>query len=193
MKMRSRIINVMFYLFVANAIVAQQSYLDSLKNEIAISENDTIRLIRLRNISRVYSELYPDSAYSYSEKLLAISQKLDFKLDEANALREKAYALLNMGNYPRSLQIILSSLKIAEDPKSEQRILTGKYSEDALVDRNASPGAQRLSELGFIHQTLGILYTNLSNYDKALSQYLEARQVAERSGNVPLQSIINMT
>jgi signal transduction histidine kinase len=193
MKMRRQIINVMFYLLVANAIVAQQSYIDSLKNEIANSENDTIRLIRLRNISRVYSELNPDSAFTYSEKLLTISQKLDFKLDEANALREKAYALLNMGNYPRSLQTILSSLKIAEDPKSEQRILTGKYSEDALVDRNASPDVQRLSELGFIHQTLGILYTNMRNYDKALSQYLEARQIAERSGNVPLQSIINMT
>src|SRR5436190_11155567 len=191
--MRRRIIYIIFYLFVANAIVAQQLYLDSLKKEIAVSENDTIKLIRLRNISRVYSELYPDSAFSYSEKLLSISQKLDLKLDEANALREKAYALLNMGNYPRSLQTILAALKIAEDPKSEQRILTGKYAEDALVNRNASPGAQRLSELGFIHQTLGILYTNLSNYEKALSQYREARQVAERSGNVPLQSIINMT
>jgi len=73
MQMRRSIINVMLYLFIANAAVAQRSYLDSLKNEIAISENDTIRLIRLRNIARVYSELYPDSAYSYSEKLLAIS------------------------------------------------------------------------------------------------------------------------
>src|SRR6185369_1193951 len=135
MKMRRRIINVMFYLSVANAIVAQQSYIDSLKNKIAVSENDTIRLIRLRNIARVYSEINPDSAYSYSEKLLAISQKLDLKLDEANALREKAYALLNMGNYPRSLQTILSARKIAEDPKSEQRILTGEYSEDAMVNR----------------------------------------------------------
>ena len=124
---------------------------------------------------------------------MAIARKLDFKLDEANALREKAYALLNMGNYPRSLQTILSALKIAEDPKSEQKVLEGKYPEDALIKRNASPDAQRLSELGFIHQIIGILYTNTNNYDKAVSQHLEARQIAEQSGNVPLQSIINMT
>ena len=177
------------------AIVAQsqQYYLDSLKKEIAASGNDTIRLIRLRNMARVYSEINPDSAYSYAEKLLTLSHALDLKLDEANALREMGYALMNMGNYPRSLQTILSAIKIADDPKSEERILTGNYSEDALVNRSASPEAQRLAELAFLHQILGILYTNRSNYDKALSQHRIAKKTAELSGNIPLQSIINMT
>lgn len=177
------------------AIVAQsqQYYLDSLKKEIAASGNDTIRLIRLRNMARVYSEINPDSAYTYAEKLLTLSHALELKLDEANALREMGYALMNMGNYPRSLQTILSAIKIADDPKSEERILTGNYSEDALVNRNASPEAQRLAELAFLHQILGILYTNRSNYDKALSQHRIAKETAELSGNIPLQSIINMT
>ena len=140
----------------STALVAQsqQYYLDSLKREIAVSGNDTIRLIRLRNMARVYSEINPDSAYSYAEKLLTLSHALDLKLDEANALREMGYALMNMGNYPRSLQTILSAIKIAEDPKSEERILKGNYSEDALVKRNASPEAQRLAELAFLHQIL---------------------------------------
>ena len=190
--MKKRILYWVGFIFLATTGNAQQ-YLDSLKNELAISENDTIKLIRLRNITRIYSEMYPDSALFYSEKLLELSQKLNFKLDEVNALRENAYALLNLGNYPRSLQIVLSALKIAEDPKSEQNILESNYPEDALVNRRATPNAQRLSELGFTHQILGILYTNTNNYDKSLSQHLMARQIAEQSGNIPLQSIINMT
>jgi signal transduction histidine kinase len=181
------------FFFISVSAVAQQSYLNSLKDEIAISQNDTIRLVRLRNLTRIYSEINPDSAYFYSEKLLALARKLDFKLDEVNALREKGYALMNMGNYPRSLQTTLSAIKIAEDPKSEQKILAGEYHEDALVNRNAPATDQRLAELAFLYQILGILYTNTNNYDKAVSQHLKARQTAEQSGNVPLQSIINMT
>ena len=190
--MKRRIVYCVLLIFISTFAVAQQ-YLDSLKNELANSENDTIKLIRLRNITRIYSEMLPDSAFSYAEKLLKLSQKLNFKLDEANALRETAYALLNMGNYPRSLQTVLAALKIAEDPKSEQNILESNYPEDALVNRKATPKAQRLAELGFTHQIMGILYTNTINYDKALSQHLKARQIAEESENIPLQSIINMT
>ena len=191
--MKKRFIYSVFYLLIVTPVVGQQVFLDSLKNEIAISENDTIKLIRLRNLSRIYSEINPDSAFAYAEKLLQVTRELNFKLDEANALREMAYALMNMGNYPRSLQTILRALKIAEDPKSEQRILTGEYHEDALTNRNAPASDQRLGELAFIYQIMGLLYINTINYDKAISQHLKARETAEQSGNVPLQSIINMT
>ena len=191
--MKKRFAYTVFYLFLMTAVVGQQAYIDSLKHQVAIAENDTIRMIRLRTLTRFYSEIYPDSAFAYSEKLLAVAQKLNFKLDEANAYREMGYALMNMGNYPRSLQTLLVAIKIAEDPKSEKKILTGDYQEDALIDRKAPATNQRLTELAFVYQILGILYTNTINYDKALSQHLKAKQTAEQSGNVPLQSIINMT
>ena len=191
--MTRRIIYMMFYLFMANSAVAQQFYLDSLKKELAISENDTIKLIRLRNITLAYSEINPDSAFSYAQKLQGLSQKLNFKLDEVNALREMGYALMNMGNYPRSLQTILSALKIAEDSESEQNVLKANSPEDAMVYRRAPIEAQRLSELAYVHQIMGILYSNTNDYDKALSQHLKAREIAKQSGNVPLQSIIHMT
>ena len=58
---------------------------------------------------------------------MTISRKLNLKLNEAYALDQKAYALLNMGDYPRSLQTFLSGLEIAEDPKSEKNVLPQKY------------------------------------------------------------------
>ena len=191
--MKKRFAYTVFYLFTITSVVGQQAYIDSLKHQIAIAENDTIRMIRLRNLTRFYSEIYPDSAFVYSQKLLAVAQKLNFRLDEANAYREMGYALLNMGNYPRSLQTILSAIKIAEDRKSERKILIGDYHEDALTNRNAPATNQRLTELGFIYQILAILYTNTKDFDKAVFEHLKARETAEQSGNVPLQSIINMT
>jgi two-component system, NtrC family, sensor kinase len=188
-----RIIYTFLLLAAIKSVHSQQAYLDSLKSEIGFSENDTIKLVRLRNMARIYSEINADSALFYAEKTLTIARKLNLKLDEANALREMGYALMNMGNYPRSLQTSLSALKIAEVPRSERKVLSGNYHEDALVNRTATPKAQRLSELGFTHQILGILYGNTSNYEKALFHHHKARELAEESDNVPLQSIINMT
>ena len=73
-------------------------------------------------------------------------------------------------------------------------MLVGKFpGDDELMYRSASPHKQRLSELAFAHQIMGVLYANSNNYEKALIHHQHARQNAEMSGNVPLQSIVNMT
>jgi hypothetical protein len=99
---------------------AQRTNIDSLVEEANITQNDTIKLVRLRTIARTYAELNPDSSYHYAETCLALARKLHLKLDEASALQEIGYAYLNRGNYPRSLQILLSTIAILQDPKIEQ-------------------------------------------------------------------------
>jgi signal transduction histidine kinase len=192
--MIKRIRYIVFYLLIAASLGAQQANIDTIQKKLAVAQNDTIKLVLLRNIARIYSEINPDSAFHYAEKTLTLARKLDLKLDEGSALREMGYSFMNMGNYPRSLQIVLSALAIAEDPKSEQGVLVGNYpDDDNVVNRNASPHSQRLAELAFTHQIMGILYGNTNSYEKALTHHLEARRWAEQSGNMPLQSIINMT
>ena len=114
--------------FMSLPVVAQQAFIDSFRREANITNNDTIQLILLRNIARSYSELNPDSSFFYGEKALKVARKLNLKLDEASALREMGYALLNKPNYPRSLQTLLSSMAILENPKSEQKSPGGKIS-----------------------------------------------------------------
>ena len=173
---------------------AQQSHIDSLKQEAIITKSDTLKLVWYRNLSRLFGEMDPDSAYRYAEMSLKLSQQLHFKLDEGSALREMGYAHLNKGNYPRSLKTVLSAMAILENPKSEEKVLVGKFpGDDELVYRTAGPHEQRLSEIAFTHQILGVLYANSNNYEKALVHHLEGKQKAEESGNIPLQSIINMT
>lgn len=185
---------IIFYLLVTNIIVAQMQLLDSLKQSARDTRNDTLRLIWFRNIARTNAEINPDSSYKYSEQALALARQLHLKLDEGGAIREMGYAFLNQGNYPRALQAHLSSLAILEEPKSEEKVLVGNFpGDDALMFRSASPHAQRLSEIGFTHQTLGILYANNNNYLKSWYHHLLARKYANECGNKPLQSIVNLT
>ena len=62
-------------------------------------------------------------------------------------MQEMGYAYLNRGNYPRSLQTLLSAMAILEDPKTEQSALVGKFpGDDDMMDhtcRSASTKAQR--------------------------------------------------
>ena len=173
---------------------AQRTSIDSLIHEANITKNDTIKLVRFRTITRAYAELNPDSAYRYAEICLALARKLNLKLDEGDALQEMGYAYLNRGNYPRSLQTLLSAITILEDPKTEQNVLVGKFpGDDELMFRRATPHLQRLSAIAFTEQNLGILYANSNNYEKAWYHHLLARQIADQSGNIVVQSIVNQT
>jgi signal transduction histidine kinase len=173
---------------------AQRINIDSLVQQANITTNDTFKLVRLIAIARNYAELNPDSSYHYSAVSLALAQKLHLKFNEGEATREMGYALLNKGNYPRSLQILLSSMAIFENPRVEQNILVGKFDgDDDIMYRRAAPDLQRLSAIAFTAQSLGILYANSNNYEKSWYYHLLGRQKAEESGNVPVQSVVNLT
>jgi len=173
---------------------AQQLNIDSLVREANITRNDTSKLVRLRAIARVYAELNPDSSYKYANSALSIAKRLHLTLDVGEATREIGYAYLNKGNYPRSLQILLSAIAILEDPKTEQNVLVGKFAgDDALMYRSAAPHLQRLSSIAITEQHFGILYANSNNYEKAWYHHLLARQSAEQSGNLVVLGIVNQT
>jgi signal transduction histidine kinase len=182
------------FIIIAAVAQAQQAYIDSLLRIANGTRSDTIRLGVYRSVGRIYAELDPDSSYYYGEKSLQLARQMNLKLDEGSALREMAYSFLNRGHYPRSLQTILTSAAILENPNSEKNVLVGKIpGDDELIYRTATPHRQRLSELAFTHQIWGVLYANTNNYEKALLHHRIARQYAEESGNRPLQSVVNMT
>jgi len=194
MQIRSRIIQFVFYLFIANILVAQQSYIDSLKNEISVCKNDTACMILFGKTSDIYSEINPDSAYRYAEKMQTITKKLHLKLEETFALNQMAYALLNKGNQPRALQNMLASMAICEDPENEKNILSASYEPvDEFSDRSVSPRLQRLNRLSRTQQYAGILYLNASIYDKAINYYRLSSIMASQTNNSRLLSITYST
>ncbi len=192
--MKRRFFFTAILLVIVKLVAAQQSNIDSLKDEAAFSKNDTIKLILLEKIANVYSEINPDSAYYYAGKMVAITRKLNLKLEEVVGLGEMGYALLNMGNYPRSLQTFLSAISIAEDPDSEKNILPAQYpATDDFTDRSLPARLQRLANLSRILQYAGVLYGNSGNYEKGLFYYKTAIPLAEESNNLRILSITYAT
>jgi signal transduction histidine kinase len=168
----------------------QDRYIDSLRHQISLTNNDTLQFILLGKIADVYSEINPDSALYYAEKMIPITQKLQFKLEEATALGIMGYAQINLGNYPRSLQYLLSAIEITSDPSSEKKLVPVSYPAiDEFSDRSRPPRSQRLTKLSRIYQDAGILYGNSGNYEKALYYYKTALPLAEESEDQKLVSI----
>jgi hypothetical protein len=80
------------------------SVIDSLKHEVEITGNDTMRYTQLTLLAQAYVETNPDSSYYYSRNALEIIRRLKINLAEAYTLGGMGYALQNLGNYPASLK-----------------------------------------------------------------------------------------
>jgi signal transduction histidine kinase len=151
-------------------------------------------MILLGKIADAYAEVYPDSSYQYGSKMLVLTRKLDLKLEEVYALNEIGYGQLNMGNYPRSLQSTLNAISIAEDKKSEKKLLSPKFSPiDEFTDRTLSSDHQRKAALSRTYQYAGILYLNSGNNEKSKQYYYASIPIAEEIKNYRLLSITYST
>lgn len=141
-----------------------------------------------------YSEINPDSSYVYGSKMLDITKRLNLRLDQVFALGTMGYAQLNLGNYPRSLQLLLSAISISEDKSSEKNVLPATYApNDEFTDRTLTPAGQRIISLSRIYQYMGILYVNSGNYNKSKQYYYLSIPLATQFNNHRLLSIIYST
>ena len=172
-----------FLIFLLTAFVrpgfGQQELLESLKHEIANSSNDTLRYVLLDSLSTKYQELSPDSAYYYSARAVELARKLGYKLHEAVSLGKMGYAQTNLGNYPRSLQLLLQALDIANDPQNEESMLPLNYRNRLWGFSSMRPLRYQAEVQSFLHFFLSILYENINQYDKELAQLNMALRTLE--------------
>jgi len=189
--MLKRVTYTICLFFVTIIVHSQEDYgTDSLKNELRSAKTDTAELILLGSIAYNYAELNPDSAFFYASRMHVLAKKMKLPLEECFALSEMGYALINLGNYPRSLQILLAAVEITDDPESENNLLSGFYIPiDVYTDRTAAPKLQRLTKQARAFQYLGILYGNSGNLGKAVEYYQSTLQKAELAKNERLLSI----
>src|SRR5688572_28197667 len=191
--MRPLLILLMVFLKMIPALAQQFDHVE-VKFRLENATNDTLRMVLLNSVSFAYSETNSDSSLLYAERSIDQSRKLRYPLNEALAMNNKGYALLNMGNYPRSLQTFLSALEIAGDDKNEKYIPPEKYrSAQGLIDTlSIDPGKYRLQILAWLHFNMGVLYENAHNPEKKLFHYTQALHVGEQTGNPEVLRVANM-
>ena len=96
-------------------IFAQDSTTDSLKQLIATTKEDTSRVLLMYQLGRSFANSKPDTALTILGQALELSRKIDFKKGQVINLFLTGNVIMNKGNYPRSLEILLHALKIAEE------------------------------------------------------------------------------
>ncbi len=163
---------------------SEQKQLDSLKVALKNAPNDTIRMDVYYQLGLFYNEINRDSALFYLDQSIPIAQKLKLKINEAQALDDKAYMLMHLGNYPRSLQSFLQALKITEDPASEKNTWN--------LPQGVTPRKQRINVLGYAHHDMGHLYGITGNIDKQISNYFIAISLADSVQDNVLLALANM-
>lgn len=185
---------LIFFIAICAGTARSELSIDSLKHILLATSNDTLKLSCAGNLADGYAEISPDSALVYAERELILARKLGFRLNECYALNHIGYALMNLGNYPGSLKVLLEAITIAEDPSSEEKILPDKYlyAED-LYSSAVTPRFKRLDKIARSQQFVGILYGNAANYEKEKEHHLIGRNLAIQTGNIMIQMLTNAT
>jgi two-component system NtrC family sensor kinase len=125
--------------------------IESLKYELALAKDDTTRALKMADLSYLYAIFNVDSCNAYGNKALQLSQKHDFIRGEARALFGLADGLSIEGDFPGSLELLFKALKIAEENHF-------------------------LFESSLCLEMTGIVYWNLSDYQKAHDYYKKAKE-----------------
>ena len=151
---------------------SQPSHIDSLKQALHATTNDTLRMVLTNNIQLYYYFNHNDNVDSnlfYSKQFVQLTQKLHYRLDEAYGydvlgiwMRERVH--------PQTLETLLKGVRIVEDPASEKNILPEKYlkmmiywREDfkaLLVKNHWQPAFFRTLLLGSLYNDVGSVYAN---------------------------------
>lgn len=130
---------IFLFLFCVALTNAQQTSIDSLKQQLTAEKTDSIKLQILWKISNLYRYVSNDSMVFYAQQAVLLSMKSRNSLpegSEAQALYFLAGSLWWAGNYPDAKETYLKALQIAE-PLADTMFIGYIYNGIASVERNA--------------------------------------------------------
>ena len=93
---------------------AQNRLTDSMQQVLAITKNDTSRVLTTIDMALQYRNTNPDSCIYYCQKGLSLAKKIGFKRGEAYAITTIGLAMREKGDLPKSLELEMQALQIAE-------------------------------------------------------------------------------
>ncbi|HQW68915.1 MAG TPA: histidine kinase [Flavobacterium sp.] len=154
------LLSVCFLWLSTLVISAQNPKIDSLLLVLSKTRNDIDKAQLLNAVADQYKTSDPKLMLNYANKALALAKKIDFKLAEGNALLNIGNANIISGNYSLALQSFTEAQHLFETI------------ENTTVERQ-----QGLAKaLG----SIGIVFSEQSNYSKALQYYLKAVKIYEQ-------------
>ena len=105
-------ITALIILFSFTNCSAQNKTIDSLKERLSISKEDTNKVWILDDLSLSYAWSFADTGVMYGEEGLRLAQKMGFKEGEATCMSDLCYGLTILGNYSTALDWGYKSLSL---------------------------------------------------------------------------------
>ncbi|MDN3657279.1 histidine kinase dimerization/phosphoacceptor domain -containing protein [Ferruginibacter paludis] len=143
----------------------------------SFGQNDTIRLNNFCELALKYSEVNRDSAIYYADIAFSIAEKLHQKFYQASILSDLGYTLLSNGDYGTALTKLLVANKLIEDKNIAKDIIITPFFSKYFTSND--PTINRIILLGYIKNSLAMLYGRTENFDKQLSELKEAKTIIE--------------
>ena len=165
--------------------------IDSLKKSLTDTPNDTIQLVLYANLENNYHDRNNDSAFYFAKEQFALAKKLNYRLDEAQAMCMMGY---NRFNDPATLNLLLGAIELAEENKNEENILPVKYLDKIIysdinfvVSSNEKNSRNlRMAILGNLYFNIGSFYGYYINYrQKQLFYLFKAKRIFEILNDKP--------
>jgi len=160
---------------------------DSLRALLMQINNDSTRMYICRELGFYYDEIQRDSSLYYYRQQLLLAQKLKLKLWEAEAYCGMGLALTNLGDTPKSLQVLLKGETIADNKETEKNVWHVE-----LLSKDENPQTARMTVLGRIYSNMGVLYIDMDDMTKLLANFFKSRKIAEKINDKALLSIDDM-
>src|SRR5690606_5145118 len=145
----------LFFIGLGMSAFAQNQRIDSLKKILDTEQSDVDRAILFNEIADLYKSENPVYTKEFAEKALVLSIKNGQK-------REEGRAYINLGNYSIISGDYASALDYFRQAKE-------------LFEEN-SP-SKHTKELARVYGSIGIVFSEQSNYSKALEYHLKALKI----------------
>ena len=132
----------------------KRSQIDSLKIYLTETDQDTSRVQILNAVSGLYRS-QPDSAMYYGQQALTLAKKINYVRGEIGAMLSISMALVELGNLPSGMNLILKAVRMAEDNRYFDQMARGE------------------NRMGSIHVQLDDFKTAIDYYQRSYKLYNE--------------------
>jgi tetratricopeptide (TPR) repeat protein len=137
---------------------AQTDAIESLRRSLASQTQDSTRTMLLSWLSRAYLMTRPDTALLVAQEGLSLARKINYPRGEAYCLARIGCVFSKTGNFPKAMEILLESLKMAE-----------KINDSRLN--------------GMINTDIGYIYGAQGDERRRLDYTLKAKQLIQANPN----------
>lgn len=158
--------HLLLYCLVTISVVGQAQHVkvDSLVSVLQKAKNDIDRAQTLNAIAEEYKADDPKLMQQYAEKALALATKINYPLAKGNACLNLGNANIIRGNYPQALHFFAMAQSVFEKASGEN-------------NKDINNGLARA------YGSMGVVFSEQSNYAKALQYHLKAVKIYEADHN----------